>query len=169
MKPRGLVKMSASWWAEVTWSVFKRLAWILSQIKWQSTSICLVRSWNTGFAAIWRATWLPQKRAAAMGWAIWKSWSNERSQVISQVVIAMALYSASPEDLETIDCFLECQEMRESPRKTQNPVTDLRVSEQPAQLESQKALSCNGLVEGKNNPCLGVPLRYCNTRCATCR
>ena len=57
------------------------------------------------------------------------------------VVIAMALYLASAEDLETIDCFLERQEMRESPRNMQKPVTERRVSEHPAQSESQKALS----------------------------
>ena len=55
----------------------------------------------------------------------------------------MALYSASTEDLETIDCFLEHQEIKESPRKTQKRVTDVRVSEQPTHSESQKALSCN--------------------------
>jgi hypothetical protein len=74
--------------------------------------------------------------------------------------MAMALYSASAEDLETMDYFLERHEMRESPKKMQKPVTDLRVSEHPAQSESQNPLNCKELVEGKNNPCPGEPLRY---------
>jgi hypothetical protein len=74
--------------------------------------------------------------------------------------MAMALYSASAEDLETMDYFLERQEMRESSQKIQKPITDLRVSEQPAQSESQNPLSCKEFVEGKNNPCTGEPLRY---------
>ena len=64
----------------------------------------------------------------------------------------MALYLASVEDLETIDCFLERQEMRESPRNIQNPVTDRQVSKHPAQSESQKALKLDVVWEGKNNP-----------------
>jgi hypothetical protein len=82
------------------------------------------------------------------------------NQVISQLVMAMALYSASAEERETMDYFLERQERRESPKKMQKPMTDLRVSEQPAQSESQNPLSCKELIEEKNSPCLGVPLRY---------
>ena len=43
------------------------------------------------------------------------------------------LYSASTEDLETIDCFLDFHETNESPKNTQNPVVDLLVSTQDAQ------------------------------------
>ena len=52
--------------------------------------------------------------------------SNQRNQTIYFVVDAMARYSASVDDWETIDCFLLFQEIRESPKKIQNPVTDLR-------------------------------------------
>ena len=83
--------------------------------------------------------------------------------MISQVVIAMTRYLALAEDLETMDCFLECQEMRESPKKMRKPVTDLWVSEHLAQSESQNPLSCMGFVEEKNKPCPEVPLRYCRT------
>ena len=52
--------------------------------------------------------------------------SNQLNQTISLVVDVMARYSASVDDWETIDCFLLFQEIRESPKKIQNPVTDLR-------------------------------------------
>ena len=64
----------------------------------------------------------------------------------SQAVVAMALYSASAEDRETVACFLDFQEIRESPRKMQNPVTDLRESGQPAQSASQNPLRCSAEV-----------------------
>ena len=51
--------------------------------------------------------------------------------------LAMARYSASALDLETVVCRLEDHETRESPRKTQNPDVERRVSGQPAQLASE--------------------------------
>jgi hypothetical protein len=53
----------------------------------------------------------------------------------------MARYSASAEDLETVDCFLYFQDIKELSRKTQKLVMDRLVSTQPAQSESQKAFS----------------------------
>ena len=52
--------------------------------------------------------------------------SNQRNQTISLVVDVMARYYASMDDWETIDCFLLFQEIRESLKKIQNSVTDLR-------------------------------------------
>jgi hypothetical protein len=56
-------------------------------------------------------------------------------------VDAINLYLDSAEDLEMVSCFLNFHEIKEYPRKTQNPVMDLRVSEHPAQSASQNALS----------------------------
>ncbi|KAL4590284.1 hypothetical protein LXL04_003211 [Taraxacum kok-saghyz] len=75
-----------------------------------------------------------------------------RSHTISHVTAAMALYSASVEDLETIFCFLVFQDMSRSPKNTQKPVMDLLISLQPAQSESLKALSCNMDLADKNKP-----------------
>lgn len=61
--------------------------------------------------------------------------------MISLLVIARALYLASAEDLDTLDCFLALQETNELPRNIQKPVTEPRVSGQEAQLASEKALS----------------------------
>ena len=55
----------------------------------------------------------------------------------------MDLYSASADDLETVCCFLDFLEIRESPRKTQKLVNDLLVSGHEAQSASAKALICN--------------------------
>jgi hypothetical protein len=56
-------------------------------------------------------------------------------------VEVIARYSASIEDLDTVCCFLDFQEINEPPRNTQNPITDLRVSTQPAQSEFEKAFN----------------------------
>jgi len=88
--------------------------------------MCLVRSWKTELWAIWIELWLSQY--IGVGWEkeIPISASNQRNQTISLVVDTMARYSASVDDWETIDCFLLFQEIKESPKKIQNPVTDLR-------------------------------------------
>ena len=57
------------------------------------------------------------------------------------MVAANALYLASEELLEIVCCFLDFQEMRDSPRKIEKPVTDFLVSGQVAQSESLYALS----------------------------
>jgi hypothetical protein len=43
---RGLVRTSASWCAESTCLVVIDPSWVLSLVKWQSISICLVLSWK---------------------------------------------------------------------------------------------------------------------------
>lgn len=54
-----------------------------------------------------------------------------------------ARYSAYMELLEMVFCFLDFHEIKESPRNTQNPVTDLLVSKHPAHSESLNAHSVN--------------------------
>jgi hypothetical protein len=64
----------------------------------------------------------------------------------------MDLYSAFAEERAIVVCFLDFQDIKESPKKTQKPKTDLRVFGQPVQSESKKAFK--SLVEevGKNGP-----------------
>ena len=64
----------------------------------------------------------------------------------------MALYSTSTEDLETMDCFLNFHEIRESPKKTQYPVVDLLVSTQDAQSTSVYAFKCKSDLDDKRIP-----------------
>jgi hypothetical protein len=51
-----------------------------------------------------------------------------------------------------VACFLDFHDIKESPRKTQYPVTERRESGHVAQSESLEALSCKDEEEGKNNP-----------------
>jgi len=49
-------------------------------------------------------------------------------------------------------CRLACQETRESPKKTQKPVTERLVSALDPQSASEKPLSCNNDEAEKNKP-----------------
>lgn len=79
--------------------------------------MCLVRSWKTGLAAMWSADLLSQKRTAGVSNDTWSSLSKAESHTISQVVLAILLYSASVEEQETMLCFLDFQEISEFPKK----------------------------------------------------
>lgn len=57
--------------------------------------------------------------------------SNDNIQTISRVPLVMDLYLASAEDSEDFDttcCFFDFYDIREFPRSTQQPKTDLLVS-----------------------------------------
>ena len=90
--------------------------------------------------------------------SILKSFNNCKTQVISQATLAMALYSASAEDLDTTPCFFDLQEIKEYPKYTAEPVRGLLVSGHLAQSASQKALICNFVLLEKNIPLPGDPL-----------
>lgn len=78
----------------------------------------------------------------------------------SLVVVARALYSASADEREMVSCFLALKETKESPKKIQNPVTDLRESSQVLQSTSEKARNFKEEAAEKYNPCPGLPLMY---------
>lgn len=69
-----------------------------------------------------------------------RSFSNTDNQVNSHVVRAMALYSASAEDLEIIDCFLDLPEIGDFLKKMQYHMVDRRDTGHEAQLLSQYAV-----------------------------
>ena len=64
-------------------------------------SMYLVRSCNTGFAAMWIAAWLSQYNSSGLEWLTFKSFNNWSNQTNSHVV-AMEWYFASAELLETV-------------------------------------------------------------------
>lgn len=70
-----------------------------------------------------------------------RSSNKEDNQTTSNVAFAIDLYSASADDLDTVCCFLDFQENNESPKNTQKPETENRVSGQVAQSESEKGLN----------------------------
>lgn len=155
---RGFVNASASWNWDWTGRSLMEPSLTRSRTRWQSISICLVRSWKTGLDAIWIAAWLSQNRRA--GWEQGKC-NSERSRRIqgsSLAVAAKARYSTSAEDREIVVCFLAFQDIDESPRKMQKPVVDFRVSGQDPQSASENALSCKVGDEEKNYLWLGTPL-----------
>ena len=55
---------------------------------------------------------------ASLECSILKSFNNCKTQVISQATLAMALYLASVEDLDTTPCFFDLQEIKEYPKYT---------------------------------------------------
>lgn len=71
-------------------SLSQEIIWL--RIKWQSSSMCLVRSWKIGLVAMCIAVVLSQNTKAGLGDSTWRSESNWRNQSNSLVVAANALY-----------------------------------------------------------------------------
>ena len=78
----------------------------------------------------------------------------------------MDLYLASAKDLETVDCFLDFPDTKESPRKMVYPVTDLLVSRHAAQSASANPFKCKSVVAENISPLPGSLFKYYNTLCA---
>lgn len=95
--------------------------------------------WKTEFVAIWRVALLSQNKSADCKCITWRSCSRISNQEISHVVEIMALYFASVKDMEIVCCFFDFQEIKEFLRKIKNSVTDLLISTQLAQSQSQNA------------------------------
>ena len=111
--------------------------WIFSQMRWQSSSMCFVYSWKNGLAEICKASLLSQCRIVGCEWETCKSLIRKRIHVILQLAVAMARYSASAEERDTVVRFLDYQEIKESPSMVQNPVVECLVIGQLPQSESR--------------------------------
>ena len=156
----GLVNKSASRNCEwIGMSLMKPTA-TLSCTKWQSISMYFVRSKNVGLETMWIATWLSQKRSIGEVRDIPKFANSCCNQMSSLVVVTMALYSASIELRDMVVCFLDFQEIKESPKNTQNPVVNFLESGHDPQLVSENALRCREDVAEKKRPWPGLCLRY---------
>ena len=75
-----------------------------------------------------KAAWLSQNKETTWGCEILKSLKIDSNHIISQTTTAIALYSASADDLDIVVCFLDFQDINDSPKKMQYPVTDFLVS-----------------------------------------
>lgn len=74
-----------------------------------------------------------------------------------------SIYSASEENLETLNCFFVLHDMRDLTKKKHCPKTDLIESMHPAQSASENPKIWRLESLGKNNPWLGQLLRYLRT------
>lgn len=90
---------------------------------------------------------------------IQKSFKSWHIQTNSLEVATKVLYSASTEERAIVDCFLDFQETKESPKKTEKPVIDFLVLAQEAQSMLESALNYIEEDEAKNNPWPGLALR----------
>ena len=79
--------------------------------------------------------------------------------------MARALYSASKDDLDTVVCFLDDQEIGLDPKKTIKPAVDFLSQGSLAQSAAIKAERLKGPGERKI-PWWRVPLTYLKTLCA---
>ena len=131
------MKTSASCRALGTWMTRSSPTATFSLTKWMSSSMCLVRRWWTGFRDMYTEDILSQNATVAVGTLQSSSPRSCRSQEHSATALAIARYSASALDQDTVVCRLDDHEMSEEPRKTQNPDVDRRVSGQPAQSASE--------------------------------
>ena len=127
--------------------------------------MCLVLEWNTGLEARARAELLSHQRTGMWGRKSLRSLKGVQSHANSTAVEAKAQYSASVEDHETVDCFLEDQEIGLEPRKITMPVVDFLSVGSLAQSTSEKAEKVRG-PGAKWMPKCKVPLTYQRTRLA---
>jgi len=129
--PSAFIKISASWYCVNTYEGLIIPVCNFSRTMWQSISMCFVRSWKTGFVAICKATWLSQKSRADKLHDTFKSCNRYRNKIISKLVLTIARYSTSADDLDTLVCFFYFHEIIEELRKMQYPDTNLRFFWQP--------------------------------------
>ncbi|PHT29763.1 hypothetical protein CQW23_30611 [Capsicum baccatum] len=86
---------------------------------------------------------------------------------ISETAEAILLYSDSAELLEMVVCFLDFQDMRESPCLTRKPVTDFLVFGHAAQSASKYAVSLFCFLLLINIPIAACLLMYLTTLSAS--
>lgn len=105
-QPKSLINTSAkSRLIETQWHILVMIGFFW--VKWQSISVCFVRSWKIGLAIIWKATFLSLFNVIAKGQEIPNFRSKRWNQTNPMVVWAISWYSAFVEEWETILFFLD--------------------------------------------------------------
>lgn len=110
------VKISAIWSIEGICKTCRCWAAIFSLTKWKSNSICLVLTCKIRLDTRAIALKLSTQTVGTLIDTIPSSWRRELNHVISAIVCARLLYSASVLDLEIETCFFMLQERRLPPR-----------------------------------------------------
>ena len=113
--------------------------------------------WKTGLATICNVAWLSQYNNAGLDSGTFKSWKM-------YLVFVIAWYSTSPDDMDTLVCFLDFQEIIEFFWKMQNPEIDHLDVQQPPESESQYACYLKLFLDSSRSLWPGVPLMYLRTR-----
>ena len=131
----------------------------ISRMKWYLISICLDRSWNTGFSVKRIPLWLSQTITVVSSTCPNNSLKSFRNQTVSQQAILAAMYSASAVLKATDFCFLLIHEIEAEPRLKQHPDVLLRSTTLPAQLASVYPRSIT-LSTVYLSPWFIVPRRY---------
>ena len=131
-----------------------------SRMKWQSTSMCLVRSWKDEFLTIWSVAWLSQWSRIGWEWEIPKLWRRSFNHFNSPVIAVMDRYSALAKERDIVCYFLVFHEIGEDPSRTNHPVRDLWVKGHPTQSESHQSDSCKSQSLHNKTPYPGFPFRY---------
>lgn len=106
---------SAHWRWQETWGGWRALERMLPRITWQSTSICLVCSWNVWLLAIQIALVLSTKSDIGPWLNTPNSQSRWHSQTISLAAEDIVRCSTSADDFEIVDCLLHFQEIEDVP------------------------------------------------------
>jgi hypothetical protein len=112
---RAFVNPSATWSLVEMYRTSNLLCSTLSRTKWKSTSTCFVRAWKTGLDDKYFAPILSHHNQGALGHGILNSSIRIWIHITSAVAFAIALYSASVLDLETVACFLALQDIKLEP------------------------------------------------------
>jgi hypothetical protein len=135
---KDFVKMSVTWSLLEMNRISRDLEEIISRIKWKSISTCFMRAWIMGFDERYVAPIFSHHNIG--GTLIGIPSSDGRDYQESYVaVFDNALYSALVLNRATVACFLQLQEIRLFPTKTQYPPGDRRSSLHPTQSVSWKA------------------------------
>jgi hypothetical protein len=117
---KGLVKISASWFSELTWNtLISPFCW-WSLKKWYRMSMCFVRLCSTGLSAMRIALSLSHRSGTLL-----KLYPKSLRVCLIQISCAQhypaATYSASAVDRATEVCFLELHDTRDLPKNWHVP------------------------------------------------
>jgi hypothetical protein len=130
--------------------------------KWCCTSMCLVRSWNSGLHAIAIVDWLSTWSTVGESRSKPSLMSNHLNQTTSFVACAATMYSASVLERVTEVCFFELQLTTAPPNIKTKPDVDLQLFTSLAQSASTKPCKTvpPGVPHWKTSLWLLVALRY---------
>ena len=95
--------------------------------------MCLTRAWNEASPERTMEPLLSQSKGVGLDWICPRLSKSERSQMASLEASHAATYSDSHDEVDTVFCLWQDQEIRPEPREKQYPDMERRVSGQLAQ------------------------------------